>query len=253
MNGWIKLHRRILQNPVVCKDSDHVAVWLYLLLNAAHTEIPFLFNGKKIILQKGQLVISAATISKLFLIDDNKIYRILNVLKSEEQITTQSTRHGTLITLLNWQIYQDNAEQNEEPVRNQCGTSEEPVRSNKKVRTKEGEECKKKDLKPLPVKSVYGSAELVKLTDAEYQKIILKAGSEKDAAELIDILGNYKGSKGKTYKDDYLTLLGWPLERLEELKTKRHGGAGPQQVFKGGKTDILGEIEKAQAFFGGER
>ena len=44
-NGWIKLHRKLLDNPVVMKDSDHLAVWIYLLLNASHTEYPVLFGG----------------------------------------------------------------------------------------------------------------------------------------------------------------------------------------------------------------
>ena len=32
MEGWIKLHRKMLDNPIVCKDSDYLAVWIYLLL-----------------------------------------------------------------------------------------------------------------------------------------------------------------------------------------------------------------------------
>ena len=27
MQGWVKLYRSILENPLVCKDSDHFAVW----------------------------------------------------------------------------------------------------------------------------------------------------------------------------------------------------------------------------------
>mgnify|MGYP003290536754 CR=1 FL=1 len=53
MEGWIKLHRKILDNPIIFKDKDYLAIWIYLLLNATHKEIPALFKGKKIILQKG--------------------------------------------------------------------------------------------------------------------------------------------------------------------------------------------------------
>ena len=51
MEGWIKIHRKILENPIVCKDADYLAVWFYLLLNATHKETPALFQGKKIILK----------------------------------------------------------------------------------------------------------------------------------------------------------------------------------------------------------
>ena len=63
MEGWIKVYRQMLDNPIVCKDSDHIAVWIYLLLNATHTEYDTLFKGKRTTLQKGQLI--TGTISTL--------------------------------------------------------------------------------------------------------------------------------------------------------------------------------------------
>ena len=53
MEGWIKSYRAILDNPIVCKDADHYAVWGYLLHNAAHTPTDAMFNGKRITLQPG--------------------------------------------------------------------------------------------------------------------------------------------------------------------------------------------------------
>ena len=55
-NGWIKLHRKMLDNPIVMKDADHLAVWVFLLLHATHTDYPALFKGKKIMLHPGQLL-----------------------------------------------------------------------------------------------------------------------------------------------------------------------------------------------------
>lgn len=51
MEGWVKLHRKLLDNPIVCKDSDHLAVWIYLMLNATHKEYDVLFNNKRITLK----------------------------------------------------------------------------------------------------------------------------------------------------------------------------------------------------------
>ena len=48
MEGWIKIHRKILDNPIICKDSDYLSVWIYLLLNATHKEIPAVFKKEKI-------------------------------------------------------------------------------------------------------------------------------------------------------------------------------------------------------------
>ena len=51
MEGYIKLHRKILDNPIVCKDAEYFAVWIYLLLNATHKEIDMVFKGKRITLK----------------------------------------------------------------------------------------------------------------------------------------------------------------------------------------------------------
>ena len=43
MEGWICLHRKILENPIICKDSDYFTVWCYLLLTATHKDKNILF------------------------------------------------------------------------------------------------------------------------------------------------------------------------------------------------------------------
>lgn len=37
-SGWIKLHRSVLNNVIVMKDVDHIAVWMFLLMTATHKE-----------------------------------------------------------------------------------------------------------------------------------------------------------------------------------------------------------------------
>ena len=49
--GWIKFHRKILDNPIVFKDSEHFSIWCLLLLLATHKEYKATFKGKEIILQ----------------------------------------------------------------------------------------------------------------------------------------------------------------------------------------------------------
>lgn len=144
LQGWVKIHRKILLNPVVCKDSDHFAVWMYLILEATHKDTPKIFNGEKITLHPGQLIRCLETISTKLHVSKSKVNRILKVLKSEKQIETLSKRHGTLFTLLNWSEYQATETQNETPVENQRKTNETPVERNKNVKNvKNG---KKKDI-----------------------------------------------------------------------------------------------------------
>ncbi len=62
---------------------------------------------------------------------------------------------------------------------------------------------------------------------------------------MIDILNNYKGSKGRKYKSDYLTIRGWVKDKyyedLQRYGTKINGGAvePPKQTVISGYHDTL--------------
>lgn len=134
MEGWIKLHRKILDNPIIFKDKDYLATWIYLLLNATHKEIPALFKGKKIILQKGQLITGRKSMASQLKISESKIYRIINDFKSEQQIEQQTSNQNSLISILNWDKYQQSEQQNEQQMNNERTTNEQPVNTNKNVK-----------------------------------------------------------------------------------------------------------------------
>lgn len=58
-------------------------------------------------------------------------------------------------------------------------------------------------------------AEFVTMTNAQYDKLISTHG-KKFADQCIKTLDNYKGSKGKTYKDDYRAILSWVVDKVKE-------------------------------------
>lgn len=134
MEGWIKLHRKILDNPVVTKDGDYLAVWIYLLLNTTHKEYDVLFKGKRVTLKKGQLLTGRKTISEKLKIDENKVQRILKTLENEHQIEQQSSNKNRLITIVSWDKYQQDEQQNEQQVNNKRTTNEQQVNTNKNVK-----------------------------------------------------------------------------------------------------------------------
>lgn len=134
MEGWIKIHRKILDNPIVCKDSDYLSVWIYLLLNATHKDIPAVFKGKKIILKTGQLITGRKSISEQLKISESKIYRVINEYKSEHQIEQQTSNKNSLITIVNWNEYQQIEQQNETQMNNKRTATEQQLNTNKNKR-----------------------------------------------------------------------------------------------------------------------
>lgn len=136
-NGWIKLYRQTLDNPIVMKDADHLAVWIYLILNATHDEYPALFKGEKITLKPGQLITGRKAISNVLGISESKVFRIINCFKSEHQIEQQTSNKNSLITIVNWDLYQVSEQQNENQMNSNRTASEQQVNTNKNERMKE--------------------------------------------------------------------------------------------------------------------
>lgn len=130
MEGWICLHRKILENPVICKDSDYFSIFSYLLLSATHEERSVLFNNSTIILKKGQLITGRKKISDKFEISESKVQRVLKKLENEQVIEQQTTSKNRLITVLNWNRYQLREQQNEQQVNNKRTTNEQRVNTN---------------------------------------------------------------------------------------------------------------------------
>lgn len=106
-NGYVKIHRKLLSNPIVMKDCEHLAIWVYLLLHATHKEMNVIFNGKKIMLKSGQLITGARAIANDLEINKDKVQRVLNEFKTDTQIDTLASPKGRLITILNWEKYQN--------------------------------------------------------------------------------------------------------------------------------------------------
>ena len=131
-NGWVKLHRKMLDNPIIMKDAEHLAVWMYLLLNATHAEYPALFKGKKITLLPGQLITGCISIGKQLSITESKVRRILNDFIIDGQIDRQTSNKNSLITILNWDVYQNFDGQNDNQVTDKRRTSDGQVTTNKK-------------------------------------------------------------------------------------------------------------------------
>jgi hypothetical protein len=146
MTGYIKLYRQLLDNPIICKDTEHLAVWIYLLLNATHTSMDKLFCGKRVTLQPGQLITGRKAIAEKLNISESKVQRILKTFEIEQQIEQQTATKNRLITVKNWCAYQESEQQIEQQVNNNRTTSEQQVNTNKNVKNDKNVENVKKDI-----------------------------------------------------------------------------------------------------------
>lgn len=204
MAGFIKLYRT-LKDWGWYKDSNTKAVFIHLLLKANFTPK----FDKETFIDRGQLPCGRKQLSFELGISEQQVRTALKHLTSTNEITIKTNPRGSIITVNNYDLYQEptNKLTNDQPTINQPSTNHQPLY--KKGRKKEG---KNKDIID-PDKTKF--AEFVSMTQAEYDKLLDKHG-EYGAKRCIEILDNYKGSTGKTYKSDYRTILNWVVKRYEE-------------------------------------
>lgn len=129
-NGYIKLYRKTLENPVVTKDAISMAIWIYLLLNATHKKKEVIFKGKKITLLPGQLITGTISISKKLRVNKDKVQRTLKLFEVDKQIEQQTSNKNRLITINNWEKYQSIDEQNDIQMINNCETNDKQLITN---------------------------------------------------------------------------------------------------------------------------
>ena len=115
MQGWIKLHRQITENEFYLSERfTRMQAWIDLLLLAGHSCQTMFIRGIEINLKPGELCWSQQSLAKRWKWNERTVYRYLKMLQQREMIQHRITCVTTVITILNWEKYQDCTEQNTE-------------------------------------------------------------------------------------------------------------------------------------------
>jgi hypothetical protein len=109
-HGFIKIHRKLTRS-FFYKDSEYVCLWIHCLLRANWEDVKVLWNGVVVDLKRGQFICGRKSISKELHINEYKVRRILDVFETAHQIKQQKTNKYTIITIVNYDKYQDVAQQ----------------------------------------------------------------------------------------------------------------------------------------------
>jgi hypothetical protein len=109
-SGWIKLHRKLLDNEI-WHDPLALRLFILLLLRAAHEDTKV--NGIEI--KRGQWLRSYSNLSEdlgykvgrgMKLIPKTTLFHTISKLKKHGMVAVDETKHGTLFTVVNYEQYQ---------------------------------------------------------------------------------------------------------------------------------------------------
>lgn len=137
VEGYVKLYRSI-KKKAWYKKSEFVHLFIHLLIKASHSGYETWLNGASKMLNPGQLVTGRKKLSDETGIDQHKIDRILKCFETEQQIKQQTFNTCRLISIINWDSYQNIEQRPAQRLSNRRATDEQQVST-----IQEGKEGKK--------------------------------------------------------------------------------------------------------------
>jgi hypothetical protein len=132
MEGWIKIHRKIMENPMYFSEPfTRMQAWIDLLLLANRKDGYYYVRGNKIIVHRGKVGMSEVSLSKRWKWSRSKVSRFLKDLENEQQIEQQKNSVTTLISIINYDEYQQNEQQIEQQTSSRRAADEQQTNINK--------------------------------------------------------------------------------------------------------------------------
>lgn len=103
--GWIKLYRQLTDNWI-WNDPDKFRAWIDILLMVNHEDREIEFNGHVITIHAGQKLTSLKKLADRWGWTRNRVDRFLGTLSETGMVTANRTPNGTVLTVVNWEVYQ---------------------------------------------------------------------------------------------------------------------------------------------------
>ena len=203
MNGWIKLHRKLLDNQIWKHDPTAWRVFEYLLLTVDHRTGSW---------DTGRFVIAESLDMK-----PSTVYKSLKRLEKAEMVTLTSNNKYSTISICKWKEYQqddNNTGNNKVTTKEQQSNTKQ---EGKKVRSKEERE------------SLYTH---LKITKEEYGELISKF-PYKDVKGECDKANDWLPNSTKRYKDFPAFMRNW-LRKVPDTKHKPNIFVPPVPINKDG-------------------
>lgn len=149
--GYIKLNRSI-QEWYGNTDPYRFSLWVHLLLLANHSDKKWLFKGKPYKVKRGQFITSRISLAGQTGISQSRVERLLNEFEKQEQIEQQKTNRNRLISIFNYNTYQQVEQPTIQQADNKRTTSGQQKDTNNNVKNV-------KNVKKEPSLSLYPEVE----------------------------------------------------------------------------------------------
>lgn len=125
-DGWIKLHRKSLESRVF-SDAALWRLWTWCLLKANHA--PGFFCGEEI--SRGSFATGTRAAGEALGLSPSTVYRGLKKLAEWSMVELKVKRGFTVVTVCNYETYQDSESDGETEMKQTCNAGETQMKTNK--------------------------------------------------------------------------------------------------------------------------
>lgn len=197
MQGYIKIHRKFMWWGWY-QNSQAVHLFMHLLLEANHADAQW--QGHEV--KRGQLITSIGHISIATGISQQSVRTLLKKFENTREILTKSTNKFTLVTICKYDDYQSNEAQHQQTTNKQLTNEQQTTNKQLTTNKKNKEELRRKE-----EENIYRGFCHLKITTAEFDKLIGEGWEAEQVNEILDEIQNY--AENKKYVSLYLTARKW--------------------------------------------
>lgn len=105
--GWIRLHRKITENPLYFSEPfTRIGAWIDLILIANHKEGFIYVRGNRVVISRGQVGMSQDHLAQRWKWSRGKVIRFLDELEKDNQIVRQKNHVTSLLSIVKYNEYQ---------------------------------------------------------------------------------------------------------------------------------------------------
>ena len=133
--GYVKIYRKITSHEMWLKEKfTRGQAWMDLLLMVNHKEKETWINGKPMMVNAGQKVTSILSLSERWKWSRCKTTSFLNSLQMQKMLTYKTTSKYTVITIVNWELYQSDKALKKQQNDNRTTTERQQKSTNNNVK-----------------------------------------------------------------------------------------------------------------------
>ena len=233
MRGWVSIHRKIMNNPV-WQDPKLLKLWMLCLLEASHKEHEQLVGRQIIKLLPGQFITGRFALAKAYnegakkrdIVPDSTLWRWMKWLEDNDFLNIKSTTKFSVITIKNWNLYQ----QNEQQMNNKWAANEQQMNTNNNgnndnnfYKEEEEENLVKRILDLLQKSKIVEAKDITEFLLDDINDVIQTFNFEDPEEMIIEAIKDSARGNGKTWKYVYIKLNAWRkdgIKSVAELRTK---------------------------------